>query len=273
MVTPNFPASVNTATFNLPMSRFTIPAMLEIAVVYIIFPFLPYFVQYILDPITYCSDDTEYYNKLRCRSTYWTGFIVLAYVAGMLISLPFWFLSIKHQSKKLVWGISSVLQFIVMPFLAVPKDKYMIVPMTLFFFLGITQGGSFLQRSILSDIIDYDEFLQLRRSEGTYTGIIEGLSKLTIVLVQVIPFTFMYIAGYERPRMGIPSDQSRSVEIYIKCVMFGMKKTLAIHWGSIVNHTAEHLFEEEVPKVDEWGCGKNRVTGAESKATDCAART
>jgi len=220
MITPNFPASINTARYNLAMSRFILPAMLDTSIVYIIFPFLPYFVQYILNPITLCSDNTEYYNKLRCRSTYWIGFLVLAYVAGTLISLPLWFMSIKKIQKKPTWVTASLLQIIFLPLLAIPKDIYMIIPMCVFFMIGICQGGGFLQRLILSDIIDYDEFLHLRRSEGVYVGIIEGLSKLTIVMVKIIPFTFMYIAGYEKPELGVPKDQETSVEIYIQIVFF-----------------------------------------------------
>ena len=95
----------------------------------------------------------------------------------------------------------------------------MVVPMVIFFLIGLSQGSGFLQRCILSDIIDYDEFLHLRRSEGLYVGIIEGLSKLTIVLVQIIPFTFMYIVGYEHPVLGVPRDQSSGVEVYLQCVI------------------------------------------------------
>ena len=220
--TPNFPGSLYLTSCNFPLRRFLIPAMLETAITYVLFPFLPYFVQYILNPITYCSDDTEYYNKLRCRSTYWIGFIVLAYVTGSLISLPLWFTAVRTLQKKSVWVISSILQIVALPLMALPKDKYMIVAMVIFFVIGITQGSSYLQRSILSDIIDYDEFLVLRRNEGIYTGIIEGLSKLTIVLVQIIPFTFMYIAGYEEPIMGVPREQSYSVEVYLQCVKYNI---------------------------------------------------
>ena len=170
MATPNFPASVNTACFNFPLVRFIVPAMLDTAILYILFPFLPYFVQYILNPITFCESDTEFYDKLRCRSTYWIGFIVLSYVAGNLISLPLWLLSVKYMQKKVAWGLGSILLVIVIPILAATGDKYMITAMILFFVIGLTQGGGFLQRSILADIIDYDELLQLRRNEGTYTG-------------------------------------------------------------------------------------------------------
>eukprot|EP00826_Nyctotherus_ovalis_P054941 TRINITY_DN7252_c0_g1_i15.p1 TRINITY_DN7252_c0_g1~~TRINITY_DN7252_c0_g1_i15.p1 ORF type:complete len:241 (-),score=49.66 TRINITY_DN7252_c0_g1_i15:261-983(-) len=219
---PTFPACINSVFNNFLMRRFALPAMLETAAMYVLFPFLPNFVQIVLDPMAYCSDDAQYYDKLRCRSTYWIGFMVLAFVMGALLSLPCWFTAVRTLQKKTAWGISSMMQVIALPAMALPKDKYMIVPMVLFFLVGITQGNGFLQRSMLSDIIDYDELLELKRNEGLYTGIIEGLSKLTIVLAQIVPLTFMYVAGYKEPQMGVPSEQPFSVEIYIQCVDFSI---------------------------------------------------
>jgi Na+/melibiose symporter-like transporter len=168
--TANFPASVNTMSFNFAFRKFLIPTMLDTAIIYIIFPFLPYFVQYILNPVSFCAQDSEYYGLIRCRSSYWIGFIVLSYVAGTLIALPGWMMSIKILQKKVSWGFSSLCQLVIIPALAACGDKYMITAMVLFFFLGLAQGGSFINRSILGDVIDYDEFLQNRRSEGMYTG-------------------------------------------------------------------------------------------------------
>ena len=168
-ITPNFPASVNTLWSNFPLRRFLWPAVLDTAILYILFPFLPYFVQYVLDPFSYCKD-AEFYDNIKCRSTYWTGFLVVSYIAGALIALPVWMAVMRSFQKKVAWGLTSILQVFALPILAACRDQYMVMAMILFFVIGLFQNGSFMQRSILGDIIDYDEMLQLRRCEGTYVG-------------------------------------------------------------------------------------------------------
>lgn len=167
---PNFPASINSTLLNFPFKRFIIPALLDTAIIYIQFPFLPFFVEYILDPLSACESNSVSIDSLKCRTTYWIGFIVVSYVLGALISLPLWIIGLKKFEAKVAWGFGSVFQVLALPFLAACRDSYMVVAMLVFFALGLSQGGSFIQRMILGDIIDYEEYLQFRRSEGTYVG-------------------------------------------------------------------------------------------------------
>lgn len=167
---PNCPASANNVFKNFPFRRFLFPALLDTAIVYILFPFLPFFVEYILDPVSACQRTKESTDKLKCRSTYWVGFIVVSYIAGIFLSQPIWIAGLKKLQIKVAWGLSSFCLTIMLPILAACKDDYNIIAMILFFFIGIAQGGAFIQKSMLGDIIEYEELIQCRRMEGTFVG-------------------------------------------------------------------------------------------------------
>jgi len=218
-VQPYLPSALTCMTPNYLFRKFILPALLDTGIVYILFPFLPYFVLYVLDPYSKC-DPGELKNSVKCRPTYWIGFLTVSYFCGSIISLFVWPVGIKTIGKKTTWGVTSLLQIFAFPILAAALDNYMIVAMIIFFIIGIAHSGSFIQRGMLADILEYDEFLHYRRTEGTFTGIIEGLGKLTIVIVQIIPYTFLYISGYTRPVEGIPQEQKDSAKIYIECVFF-----------------------------------------------------
>lgn len=162
------PAAVNCFAFNLPFRRLIIPTMCDIGSVYILFPFLPYYVAYILDPTGKCNVN-NISNNLICKSTYWICFLTVSYLFGAVISLPVWLLGLKLNGRRNIWISGSIIQIIGFPFLAL-MDNYFIIPMITFFVIGFGQGSNFVQSILIGDIIDYEEYIQSRRIEGTMAG-------------------------------------------------------------------------------------------------------
>ena len=50
---PSFPTCLNSIWLNKPFKKIIPIVMLDQSILYIIFPFLPFFVQYVLDPMVY----------------------------------------------------------------------------------------------------------------------------------------------------------------------------------------------------------------------------
>jgi Na+/melibiose symporter-like transporter len=229
---PLFPAALHALTFNQPLRRMLTPGLLDTAIEYIVFPFLPFYVLYVLNPYDKCEME-EYYESVKCKSTYWIGFLTVSYLIGALVAQIVWKVGIRVTEKKFAWMICSIMQSVCFPALLLCLDKYMIVAMIVFCAIGFAQSGNFIKRCLLADIIDYEEFIQQRRIEGTLTGyiirpllisllsssIFEGLGKFTIVVVHIIPLTFLYISGYNSPDNGVPQDQDQPAKIYLQCVL------------------------------------------------------
>jgi hypothetical protein len=85
---------------------------------------------------------------------------------------------------------------------------------------GIPLGAKFLADAVLSDIIDYDEFLTGMRSEATYFMFKSFLPKIVQIPSSAIPIALLGVFGYIPPIGGKVQDQSdTAVPVYIKVVV------------------------------------------------------
>jgi len=85
---------------------------------------------------------------------------------------------------------------------------------------GLPMGATFLAPSILSDIIDYDEFVTGQRREATYFMFRSLIPKVVIVPAVALPIAFLRTIGYRESVSGMPQQQSELVSYYIKSVGF-----------------------------------------------------
>ena len=74
---------------------------------------------------------------------------------------------------------------------------------------GAPLGGKFLTDSILSDIIDYDEFLTGTRTEATYFMFKSFLPKIVQIPASAVPVALLPNFGYKGP-VGIRIDTCQS---------------------------------------------------------------
>ena len=75
----------------------------------------------------------------------------------------------------------------------------------------IIYAGHYFLRSILADVIDYDEFLTGERREGLYFYFLEFIPKLMQVPSQAIPFLMLAHYGYDKdlPTGRIDEDMEK----------------------------------------------------------------
>jgi hypothetical protein len=64
---------------------------------------------------------------------------------------------------------------------------------------GMVYAGNFFLRSIMSDVIDYDQFLSGKRREAQYMMTLTFLPKFLEVPAEALPFLLMAYLGYKRP--------------------------------------------------------------------------
>ena len=169
---------------------------------------------------------------MACKSHYWIGFIVLAFVIGNLIGLPFWLIGSHVLKKKRAWTFMSLLFTLSILLLWICQEGFMIAHIVVFFIIGMILGGWFLQRTIMADIIDFGEFLTRTRNEALYISykknvkrthnfisIAEFFPKIILILVTILPITFVGLLDYKQPIDGIPQPQEDQVGLYFQCVI------------------------------------------------------
>jgi len=85
---------------------------------------------------------------------------------------------------------------------------------------GLPLGAKFLADSILSDIIDYDQFLTGQRNEATYFMFKGFLPKIVLIPASAVPISLLATVGYIAPVAGVDQLQPDSAKHYIKAVVF-----------------------------------------------------
>jgi hypothetical protein len=119
--------------------------------------------------------------------------------------------------------------------------------------------------SILSDIVDYDEYLTETRREAMYFQFKSFIPKVIMVPIVAIPLAFMdLLGGYKADLGGLPVEQPASVELFLKVVIVAVaglsllacwlknyypfyedKDVRAVTTGILIHSIKDKLFSED----------------------------
>merc|ERR1712154_178011 len=83
-------------------------------------------------------------------------------------------------------------------------------------FNGIPIGGQFLIMSIVSDVIDYDEFLNFSRNEGAFTVFSQFVPKLVAIPAQSFPLIVLFMLGFKNPITSINAETGDQQIIFME---------------------------------------------------------
>ena len=83
---------------------------------------------------------------------------------------------------------------------------------------ALPNGAFYLNDVILTDVIDYDEFLTGSRSEGIYTVFSSYIPKIVGIFAQAIPLSVLFLAGYVQSTDGQIAEQPAQVVLVMKLV-------------------------------------------------------
>lgn len=100
-----------------------------------------------------------------------------------------WQQLVKRHGKKNCWILCSILGALIFYFTILQSSPNYILILSIF--LSIPSSGSYLNDAIISDIIDYDEFISDKRSEGLYTVFSSFIPKVVNIFSQSIPIIIL----------------------------------------------------------------------------------
>eukprot|EP00930_Biecheleria_cincta_P006370 TRINITY_DN107372_c0_g1_i1.p1 TRINITY_DN107372_c0_g1~~TRINITY_DN107372_c0_g1_i1.p1 ORF type:complete len:827 (+),score=85.49 TRINITY_DN107372_c0_g1_i1:75-2555(+) len=238
----------------------------------------PYFVIIVTQPAFQkdCLDPgSSNYNPMICNASSVIGMCGASVLLACIAGLPVWNCLVRRVGKIKTWWLWSLsmaltnLAFVFLGRGAVPM-LWIVAALN-----GLPIGAKFLADSILSDIIDYDEFLTGQRNEATYFMFKGFLPKIVQIPASAVPIALLGAVGYKSPIGGLEQQQDEPVQWYVRAVV------LSCFLASLLSFfikrryplsTLQHL-EKIKAGIKAHQAGRDfpdPVTGVEYRLTQCS---
>ncbi len=176
---------------NQPFMRLLLPWILDATITQIFATMLPFFVNFVVNPMEYCKKNNIDLNDAVCSVNNWVGLTIFAFFVFVVFATYGWHLIISCVGKKKVWLSYSLMSMITFS-LFLFCDEGALGLMVLFSIINsFPAGAGYINDVFVSDCIDYDEFITGKRNEGIYTVFSSYTPKLVGIFAQSIPLTVM----------------------------------------------------------------------------------
>eukprot|EP01060_Flectonema_neradi_P025601 TRINITY_DN343_c0_g3_i1.p1 TRINITY_DN343_c0_g3~~TRINITY_DN343_c0_g3_i1.p1 ORF type:complete len:933 (+),score=111.48 TRINITY_DN343_c0_g3_i1:117-2915(+) len=232
---PVVPALLSTFR-NKPFMHMLPAWILDMTAITMIGTMLPFFVEYVVKPWAVpecdqrCCDqhsNSFVYSGCRsdifCKSESWLGIALVALFFTAILAMPLWLAAVKRYGKRSTWLTFNLVTAVtngVFIFVGAGDPIFMCV---LAAANGIPVGAQFLTESIVADVIDYDELLTGRRTEGKFTIFSTFIPKIVSIPAQTIPIALLSAFGFITPCEDGPyHPQPDSVRWYMEALFYGL---------------------------------------------------
>lgn len=178
-------------TKNKPFKMLFIPWVIDLTVVSTFSTMLPFYLNVIINPQKYCSDNGISLNSNYCNTQIWLAMCITVFFICCIIFMAGWTWLVKSLGKKNCWKLCSLISIFTFStfYFAGVGDMEKVI---LFSFLcSIPAGGSYLNDVFMTDIIDYDEYLTGSRNEGLFTVFISFVPKFVSLFSQSLPLSLL----------------------------------------------------------------------------------
>mmetsp|Transcript_107273 Transcript_107273/g.218898 ORF Transcript_107273/g.218898 Transcript_107273/m.218898 type:complete len:744 (+) Transcript_107273:143-2374(+) len=214
-----------TTWLNRPFKFVLISELSEAFGAHMPFTVLPFFVRVVLGNA--CLDPSLSFSLLAGVN-----------LGTRMLSLPVWIYVGKRIGKfNALYIFNFLLSGVHFLFIFVGRDSeqcgqtYLAIVLVAIW--GMVQSGLMFLKSVLSDIVDYDEFVTGRRREGQYLMATEFLPKFLEVPGEALPFLLMAAFGYLRPVDDGPEPQQPDAVVWLLRLCFSLVPSLFIFVGAV----------------------------------------
>lgn len=177
---------------NKPFLKFLIPWILDLTVAQIFATISPFFITYIINPEKYCEENNFDLSSSYCNSTIWLGLnIFIFFVVCILSMIFFWQWIVTKIGKKKAWQIYPIMTIIACCLFLFCQEGMMGWMLVFSMINAFPAGGAYLNDVLLTDVIDYDEFITGKRNEGIYEVFSNFAPKIVGIFAQSIPLTIL----------------------------------------------------------------------------------
>jgi len=184
---------------------------------------------------------------------------------GLLCFMPLWPLLATKLGKVETWLLVSFLCMATEVMKLFIQDGQVFFALVVFGLATLPHGGKFLGDVIMTDIIDYDEFLTGTRNEATYFMFKSFIPKIILIPAAAIPLALLRSFGYLEPQGGRLMSQPASVRWYIRSVcLFNIGcqfVALFLKWSYPLRRKQVEVLAESVREIRAGRAAPDPITG------------
>ena len=175
-------------------------------------PMFPFYVRYVIISDGYKAQQ----NGVEMSAQVFMGASMFCLLITAVIASPLWLYLSSKLGKYRAWLIYNLVNCVTNVLFLALSEGDNVQTLGIMVLNGIPVGGQFLITSILADVIDYDEFLNGVRNEGSFSVFSTLIPKFVAIPASAIPLAIVNAMGFKQPIDGVAQKQTKSVENFIK---------------------------------------------------------
>ena len=214
----SFIPSLNQLLNNKPFISMIIPWICDMSIMTIFSSMLPFYLNSVINPQEYCRRNKISLKNKECKADYFLGICISLFFICCIASVSLWHHFVDRFGKILCWkmySLISILPFILFLFCDIGSTTLLVIAAI---FTSFPTGGAYLNDVLISDVIEYDEFLTGKRAEGIFTVFSALIPKFVSLFAQAIPLSILSLIGFIPTEKGYVHMQPNAVIYYIKFV-------------------------------------------------------
>ena len=214
----SFIPSLNQMINNKPFLSMIIPWMCDMSIMTIFSSMLPFFLNAVINPQQYCRQNKISLKNKECTTDYYLSLSISLFFICCIASCSLWHFLVEKYGKVFCWkmySLISILPFTLFLFCDIGSTNLLVISAI---FTSFPTGGAYLNDVLISDVIEYDEFLTGKRAEGIFTVFSSLIPKFVSLFAQAIPLSILSLIGFIPTEKGYVHMQPNGVIYYIKFV-------------------------------------------------------
>ena len=152
---------------------------------------LPFFINIVINPQKHCINNSIDLSNSECNTQVLLGYCISIFFITCIISMFIWHQLVIYLGKNTCWKIYSLASFLIFNIFFLCGEGSTNLLIFASFLTALPAGGAYINEVILTDIIDYDEFLTGKRNEAIYTVFSSFIPKIVGIFAQVLPLSIM----------------------------------------------------------------------------------
>ena len=224
----SFLPSLNQLINNKPFLTMIIPWVCDMSIMTIFSSMLPFYLNAVINPQQYCRQNKIPLNNKECKADYYLGLSISLFFICCIGSCSLWHYLVSKYGKVNCWkmySLISILPFTLFLFCDIGSTYLLVIAAI---FTSFPTGGAYLNDVLISDVIQYDEFLTGKRAEGIFTVFSALIPKFVSLFAQAIPLSILSLIGFIPTEKGYVHMQPNRVIYYIKIIFAGIPIFLSI---------------------------------------------
>jgi Na+/melibiose symporter-like transporter len=179
------------------------------------------------------------------------SFLLLVYFIFGFVGIPFWIRLSHMAGKHKTLAIAMIYGAVSLPLVVFfPRGEFwwLFLGNSLY---GIAYGaGSFLLRSIMADVIDFDYLKSGQRRTGLYYSLLTMTAKIGAALAVGLTYPMLDYIGFMPGGGNSPETLNQFMAMYVTLPAITMLAAAFVMWGFPLDKAAQEKLREEIRALE-----------------------